>query len=383
MTISGHRLVVVNTSRSWGGNEYWAVQVAAGLAAQGASVRLLCSSEAVAGPARAAGLEPGWIRLRGDGDLPGFWRLRREIARHRAETVLVTRWREDLLGGLAARCVGWPRPRVVMRLGLRLVPRRDLKRWLIFQLVDRVIVNAPEIRDALLQRPWIRPDRVAVVLNGLDLEAWRPRWEPAAAAAGAALRRRLGVDAAAPLLLNVGSLTPQKDQAGLLQAMAGLRRQVPQARLLILGEGFLRPQLEQQRRQLGLDEAVLMPGFEADIASAMAASDLLVLSSYNEGMARVLIEAAASGLPAVATDVSGTRLAVREEISGRVVPPRNPQILAAVIAELLADDARRQAMGQAARRLAEQRFGAARMLAEVGAVIRGDAVEGSLGSANG
>jgi L-malate glycosyltransferase len=221
------------------------------------------------------------------------------------------------------------------------------------------------------------------VLNGLDLEAWRPRWEPAAAASGAALRRRLGVDAAAPLLLNVGSLTPQKDQAGLLQAMAGLRRQVPQARLLILGEGFLRPQLEQQRRQLGLDEAVLMPGFEADIAAAMAAADLLVLSSYNEGMARVLIEAAASGLPAVATDVSGTRLAVREEISGRVVPPRNPQILAAVIAELLADDARRQAMGQAARRLAEQRFGAARMLAEVGAVIRGDAVEGSLGAVNG
>ncbi len=383
MTISGHRLVVVNTSRSWGGNEYWAVQVAAGLAAQGARVRFLCSSEVVAGPARAAGLDPGWIHLRGDGDLPGFWRLRREIARHRAETVLVTRWREALLGSLAARCVGWPRPRVIMRLGLRLVPRQDLKRRLIFRLVDRVIVNAPEIRDALLQRPWIRPDRVVIVLNGLDLEAWRPRWEPAAVASGTAVRQRLGVDAGAPLLLNVGSLTPQKGHADLLQAMATLHRRVPRARLLILGEGFLRPQLERQRRLLGLDDTVLMPGFAAGIAAAMAAADLLVLSSDNEGMARVLIEAAACGLPAVATDVSGTRLAVREEISGRVVPPRNPEVLAATIAELLADDARRLAMGEAARRLAEQRFDAARMLAEVSAVISAEAVESSPGSANG
>ena len=365
----GRRLLVVNTSRSWGGNEHWAVQVAAGLAAQGAAVRFLCSSEAVAGPARAAGLVPGRLLLRADGDAVGFWRLRQEIARLRPHAVLLTRWREYLLGGLAARGAGRPRPRVVMRLGLCLVPRQDPKRRLIFRLVDRVIVNAPEVREALRKRPWIAPERIRVVINGLDLAVWRPRWEPAAAAAAAAGRQRQKIPAAAPLLLNVGSLTPQKDHAGLLAAMALLRNSQPDVRLLVLGDGFLRSDLEAQRRRLGLRDAVLMPGFSHEVAPAMAAADLLVLASCNEGMARVLIEAAASGLPVVATDVSGTRLAVEADQNGLVVAPRDPQALAAAIAQLLADPDRRAAMGRQARILAEERFSAERMLAEVAAAL--------------
>lgn len=369
MSATGRRLVVVNTSRSWGGNEYWAVQVAAGMARRGAAVRLLCSSEAVAAPARRAGLDPGPVRLRADGDLPGLWRLRREVLRFAPDTLLVTRWREDLLGGIVARLVGRPRPRVVMRLGLRLVPRSDPKRRAIFRLVDQVIVNAPEIREGLLRRSWIAPDQISVVINGLDLAHWRPRWEPAAAAAGAAFRQRHGLSSGSPLLLAVGSLTPQKDHAGLLAAMARLLATHPDARLVILGEGFLRPALEAQRRRLGLAGAVLLPGFDEDIAGAMAAADLLVHSSYNEGMARVLIEAAASGLPAVATDVSGTRLAVGDGLTGLVVPAHDPDRLAAAAGALLADPVRREAMARAARRLAEERFAAERMLDEVAAVL--------------
>jgi glycosyltransferase involved in cell wall biosynthesis len=334
VTVTDRRLLVVNTSRSWGGNEYWTVQVAAGMARRGAAVRLLCSSEAVAAPARRAGLDPGPVSLRADGDLPGFWRLRREIARFAPDVLLVTRWRENLHGGLSARLVARPRPRVVMRLGLRLIPRQDLKRRAIFRLVDQVIVNAPEIRAGLLQRPWIAPEKVTVVINGLDLAGWRPRWEPAAAAAGAAFRQRLGVAPGVPLVLAVGSLTPQKDHDGLLTAMARLRADHPDARLAIVGEGFLRPALEAQRRSLALDGCVLLPGFAEDVAAALAAADLLVLSSYNEGMARVLIEAAAAGLPVVATDVSGTRLAVVDGQTGLVVPPRAPERLAAATAAL-------------------------------------------------
>ncbi len=367
--MSERRLLVVNTSRSWGGNEHWAVQVAAGMIARGARVRLLCSSEVVAEPARRAGLDVGRIDLRADGDLPGLWRLRGEMAGFRCETVLLTRWREDLLGGLAARGIGRRRPRVVMRLGLRLIPRQDLKRRLVFRLVDKVVVNAPEIREALLQRPWIAPQRVAVIVNGVDLSAWQPRWEPEAVAAAAAWRCTLGIPAGAPLLLNVGSLTPQKDHAGLLEAMARLRAAWPSARLLILGEGFLRPALEAQRQRLGLQDVVLMPGFATDVRAAMAAADLLVLSSDNEGMARVLCEAAASGLPVVATDVSGTRYAVRHGENGLVVAPRDPPSLAAAADELLADPGRLREMGRRARELAAERFDAERMLDEVAAVL--------------
>ena len=362
MIAPGTRLLVLNTSRSWGGTEFWAVQAAAGLARRGVAVRFLVSGEPLAGAVAAEGLDHGRVCLRADGDLFAVMRLCREFAGFRPHAVLATRWREFLLAGLAARMLGPRRPRFALGLGQYLVPRDDLKRRLIFRLADRVIVNAPEIREGLLQRPWISPGLVAVVINGLDLATWRPRWEPASRAAGAALRARFGIPSTAPLLLSVGSLTPVKGHSVLLHAMARLRERLPGVRLLILGEGFLRAELEAQRRRLGLDGIVLMPGFTGNVAPAMAAADLLVLSSTNEGMAWVLIEAAASGLPAVATDVSGTRHAVDHRVTGLVVPPCDSCAMARAAEELLADPALRRTMGLRARDLAEERFTADRML---------------------
>lgn len=370
MTVAtGRRLLVINTSASWGGNEHWAVQVAAGLSARGAVVRFLWSHEVVGERVREARLDHARIALRNDGDLPAVLRLREQIVALRADAVLPTRWREYLHAGIAARLAG--RPRVVLRLGLNVRPRDDLKRRLIFRLADRVLVNATEIRATLAEVPWIDPRRVDVVVNGLDLAAWVPRWRPEAQARGAALRAELGLAPDRPLLLAVGAFSPQKDFAGLLDAMAAIHAQRPEVRLLLLGDGFLRDDLQARRAALGLTDVVQMPGFRHDVGAAMAAADLLVLSSDNEGMARVLAEAAASGLPVVATDVSGTRTAVEDGRTGLVVPPGDPAALAAAITVLLADPVRRQTMGRQARELAERRFDADRMLAETTAVLWG------------
>ncbi|MBD3221883.1 glycosyltransferase [bacterium] len=369
-SLAGRSLLVTNTSRSWGGNEHWAVQVAAGLAARGARVRFVWTHEAVGERVREAGLEHRRLRLRADGDLPGVLRLREEIAAVQADAVLPTRWREYLHVGLAARLVRG-RPRVVLRLGLNVRPRDDLKRRLVFAMADRILVNAPEIRDTLAAVPWLDADRVHVVLNGLDLERWPPRWDPDVKARGRALRAELGIAEGVPLLLAVGAFSPQKDLGGLLEAMTSVHRRVPAAHLLLLGDGFLRPEIEARRDALGLTPAVRMPGFRRDVAAAMAAADLLVLSSVNEGMARVLIEAAASGLPVVATDVSGTRLAVRHDTTGMVVAPADPAALADAVVTLLTDPDRRRRMGRSGRRLAEDRFAADRMLDETAAVLFG------------
>jgi glycosyltransferase involved in cell wall biosynthesis len=366
---TGRRLLVINTSASWGGNEHWAVQVAAGLSAQGAVVRFLWSHEVVGERVRKARLDHARIALRNDGDLPAVLRLREQIIALRADAVLPTRWREYLHAGIAARLAG--RPRVVLRLGLNVRPRDDFKRRLIFRLADRVLVNAPEIRETLAAVPWIDPGRVDVVVNGLDLATWPPRWQPEAQSRGASLRSELGLAPDCPLLLAVGAFSPQKDFAGLLDAMATIHAQRPEVRLLLLGDGFLRGELETRRAELGLTDQVLMPGFRSDVGAAMAAADLLVLSSDNEGMARVLTEAAASGLPVVATDVSGTRTAVADGRTGLVVPPGDPAALAEAITTLLTDPVRRQTMGRQARGLAERRFDADRMLAETAAVLWG------------
>jgi len=354
------RVLITNGSPMWGGTEHSALRQAVGLRDRGCDVRFLWGHEVVGERVRAAGVPGERLRLRADGDLPGLWRLSRALRRHRADVLLATRWREFLLGGLAARLARTSR--TVCSLSLRVTPKADPKRRLIFGLADRVIVNAEEIREALLRRSWIDPQKVAVVHNGVDLDRFTDL------AGGATFRDELGVPADAPLVLNVGALTPQKDHATLVAAAAQLDADVHVA---VVGEGFLREDIAARVAQAGLGDRFHLPGFRADRRPAQAAADLFVLSSYNEGMPWVLIEALAAGLPVVATDISGTRACVVDGVNGRIVPSRDPEALAAACADLLADRPRREAMAAASRRLAADRFDETRMIDEILHILAG------------
>jgi glycosyltransferase involved in cell wall biosynthesis len=356
------RLVITNTSCSWGGMEHYAVRLAAGLHRRGHEVTLLWGHDAVGERAAAAGLPNAFWRPRGDGDLPAVLGLAATLRRRRADAVILTKWREYLLGGAAARLAGTPL--AVTALGLRVTPRGDFKRRLVFRLSQRVLVNAEEIRAGLAALPWIDANKLRVVHNGVDLALFRPGGD------GQAMRRAWGVPADAPLALAVGSLTPQKDHDLLARAAARLRGVLPESRVVVVGEGFLRPALEARVRALGLADRFLLAGFLADVRPALAAADLLVLSSDNEGMAWVLLEALACGLSIVATDVPGVRACVEPGLNGLIVPPRDEAALADALASLLADPARRRAMGARSRALAEARFAEDGMLDGTEAVLR-------------
>jgi glycosyltransferase involved in cell wall biosynthesis len=355
--------VITNTSRSWGGNEQYALQVAEGLAGCGHAVFFVWSDPVVGDRVRRAGLPNARLRLRADADLLGFWQLARLFRRQRADVVLLTKWREYWLGGLAAKLAGVRR--TVLRLGLLVRPRADLKRRLIFRLADNVIVNAAEIREALLTRTWIAPEKVQVIHNGIDLERFRPGGDRQA------FRETLGIPSQAQLVVAVGALTPQKDHALLVRAMALVRHEVPDVHLAIIGEGFLRAQIEAVVQELDLAACVHLPGFFGDVRPALAASDLFVLSSLNEGMARSLLEAMACGLPVVTTDVSGARSCVQPERNGLVVPCGDAGKLAEAIVRLLSDRPRRCLMGAESRKLAAANFAAENMLADTLRVLAG------------
>ena len=345
------RVLITNDSRMWGGTEHYAVRLAAGLRRRGCAVRFLWGDEVVGERVRAEGIPGDRLHLRADADLPGLMHLAGALRSHRADALLSTRWREFLLGGIATRLARTPR--MVVSLGLRVTPKDDLKRRLIFGLAHRVIVNAEEIRAGLLERPWIDPDKVSVVHNGVDAARFGDL------SGGEAFRAELGVPADAPLLVNVGAFTPQKDHATLVAAAAALPSDMHVA---LVGEGFLRPEIEAAVAAAGLGERVHLAGFRSDIRPALDAADLFVLSSYNEGMPWVLIEALAAGLPVVATDISGTRACVEDGVNGRVVPARDSAALAAACAELLDDPERRAGMGAASRRRALERFDESRMI---------------------
>ena len=130
--------------------------------------------------------------------------------------------------------------------------------------------------------------------------------------------------AGVPVVGNVAALTGHKDHATLVEAMALLRPRCPEARLVIAGEGELRPALEAQVRERGLGDRVVFAGFRRDLDRLLPAFSVFCLSSRLEGLGTSLLDAMAFGLPVVATAAGGIPEAVEDGVTGRVAPPRDP-----------------------------------------------------------
>ncbi len=162
----------------------------------------------------------------------------------------------------------------------------------------------------------------------------------------------------------MAALTGHKDHATLVEAMALLRPRCPEARLVIAGEGELRPALEAQVRDCGLGDRVVFAGFRRDLDRLLPAFSVFCLSSRLEGLGTSLLDAMAFGLPVVATAAGGIPEAVEDGVTGRVAPPRDPAALAEALADVLGDEERRRAYGAAGRRRFLERFTADHMVEE-------------------
>ncbi|RHW16805.1 glycosyltransferase family 4 protein [Sphingomonas gilva] len=182
-------------------------------------------------------------------------------------------------------------------------------------------------------------DRIRVHHTGVDLTAFRPAADRAAAKAA------LGV--AGPLVVSVGALIPRKGHDLTIRAVASL----PDACLRIAGEGPERGRLEALARELGVADRVALLGSapHADLPPLLAAADVLALPSTSEGLANAWVEALASGTPVVTSDVGGARECIDRPAAGRIVA-RDPAAIAAAIADLLADPPDPQATRAAAER---------------------------------
>ncbi len=166
------------------------------------------------------------------------------------------------------------------------------------------------------------------------------------------MRRQLGYDADTLLLATVVVLRPGKGVEFLLQALARLasRESAARARLLVVGDGSERADLERQAAALGLGERVRFLGTRGDVAALLAASDAYVQPSLFEALPTSVLEAMAVGVPVVATAVGGTLELVQPGVNGLLVPPSDPAALAEALATLLdASAADRARMGQAGR----------------------------------
>jgi glycosyltransferase involved in cell wall biosynthesis len=218
---------------------------------------------------------------------------------------------------------------------------------LLLRRFDRVILVSHAMRKRLPEW-WIADERVCVLQNALMIESY--------GRAVSASSRRVPDPRQDVRLLNVGRLSPEKGQRLLLEVVAGLRPQFPGLRLAFAGVGPEEPRLRQVAAALRITDCVSFLGYVADMPPLYADVDLVVQSSFTEGLPNVMLEAAYLGVPVVATDVGGTPEVIQHGQSGWLVSPRSASALAAGLRAYLERPASFIAMAGAGRRLVETHF---------------------------
>jgi len=227
-------------------------------------------------------------------------------------------------------------------------------REVLYRLTDLFCDLTTQVSQAGLERyvhvGAVPRHKIRYIPNGVDTERFKPNLEDRLE-----VRKELGVDGF--VWLAVGRFDPPKDYPSMLQAFASVVHKDSNTMLLIAGDGPLRETMENMARELGVEKHVKFLGIRRDIPQLMNAADAYVMSSSWEGMPNVLLEASATGLPIVATDVGGNREIVLDGVTGFLVPPRNPEALAEAMLRMtdLPEEKRRE-MGKAARKHIEENF---------------------------
>lgn len=357
--VRGRHVAIVVTSLEAGGAQRVALNLANAFQEAGVRTDLVLVSEVAE---RAYQPPPGIrvVALRRTRARQAVRALRDYIRRERPDAILAVAFQNNLLAALASRWLR-PRPRLILSVHSTLsrafaghspLRRHSLRlatRWL-YRGADHVVaVSAGAARD-LAQGIGVDPARIGIVYNPVVSPEVEEGMREVPAHPWAA-------DRSIPLIITVGRLTAAKDCPTLLRAFAEVRRR-REARLVVVGEGELRTELEDLARALGVSDSVAFAGFQANPWSWMRAADLFVLSSSWEGFGNVLVEAMATGTPVVSTDCPhGPREILEDGRWGALVPPGNPPALAAAILEALETggiDARERARVFTVERAAEQ-----------------------------
>lgn len=258
-------------------------------------------------------------------------------------------------GLLAGRLAGVPAVVCTEHCLVNVRSRREIRlQQLLSVAVDRYVTVSEYVAGGLREHFGLPERKIRVVRNGICVARFERPSSPA-------LREQLCAGAGRRVVLTVARLDPGKGHRYLLSAAA----QVPDALFVLAGEGPERAALEQQARQLGIEDRVVFLGQREDVPELLASCDLFVLPSLNEGLPLSILEAMAAGRPVLATDVGGVGETVVAGETALLVPPRDPEGLARAMRAVLDDPARARRLGAAGQARARQEFDASGMVARV------------------
>jgi glycosyltransferase involved in cell wall biosynthesis len=311
------------------------------------------------------GIEPTLIDQAGKWSWGVFRKLWRELRRIRPQVVHTWLFTADLYGRLAAWLAGVPRVVCAVRSVEPWKPKHYIWVDRLLRLITHAyIVNAAEIGRVIARRDWVSTAKISTVYNGLDLERLDRRQ------AQPRLHGLLGLPSAVPLVGVVGRLAKEKNQALLVRAAGYVVKQHPRVHFVAVGNGPELEALQALACELGVSEHMHWVSAQRDIASVYASLSIVVVTSFYEGCCNVLLEAMAMGCPVVATAVGGNPEFIEHGRTGYLVPSDDADALASILLELLGDEAKRAAVGEAACAYARSRFALEHLVSATEAVYQ-------------
>jgi glycosyltransferase involved in cell wall biosynthesis len=350
-----------------GGCEEHILQLLRGLDRERFRLHLACTPELarLLGSDLPADVQLFQLTLDHPRDLAGAWKLAQILRRQRIQILHSHMFRAALFASPIGRLLRVPV--IIQTAHIREIWRTGWKSSFVIdrladKCVDQVIAVSEAIARYLIEQKRLPADKIAVIRTAADLSRFRTSTPGGPSPQDFELRRSQGFDPEDRIVLLVGRLEPQKGHRVLLEALPQVLQQFPRLRVLFLGEGSLRKELELYVGEHSLGHAVRFLGFQPNPQDWLALADFCVLPSFYEGLPMTVIESLAMGRTVVATAVDGTPEIVLDGKTGLLVPSGDSAALAAAMCRLLQDPGFAQQLGQAGKAFVAANFGVEKLV---------------------
>ena len=349
------------SSLGWGGQERRTLRELSGLSREEFKPLLACQPESRIGEeARRRNLPVEPVRMRGNFDplaVARFWGL----IRRRSVDIVHTHSSADSWMASAAARLSPRRPKVVRTRHLNAAFN---VRQIYTLMADRVVTVGGKTREYMIREKNISPDRVVTIPTGVDLTVFDPR------RVEGNLREELGIPPAAPVFGTVSVFRRLKGHQFLLEAAVEILRAVPDAKLILAGEGPKEGNIRKKIEETGIGPAVILPGFREDVPRVLNTLDVFVFPSLQEALGTAILEALAMGKAVVASRVGGIPEVVEEGKTGFLVEPEQPAAIAEKVILLLRNPELRSELGERGRRFVEEKYDNRLMVRRLEALYR-------------
>lgn len=355
------RILHTEWSDGWGGQERRVVNEIAGMIQRGHHVVLATRPQCrIAKEAAARGIPVFFVDMKSKFDFGSVFKLARYLRAEHIQIVNTHSGIDSWQGAFAAKLARVP---VLVRTRHLNLPLKRSWHNFVHYMADQIISCGDSMKQFLIESCHFPESQITSIPTGVDFNTFKPNLDRST------VRQSLGIPDTAFVIAMVGIIRGVKRHTIALEAFQQILQKLPDARLLLAGEGPMRPDMERLAQTLGIADHVLFLGHREDVPNLMAASDVLLLTSRSEGVPQAVTQALGLGIPVVATQVGGVPELVQHEKTGLLVPAEDSPAAAAALMRIAENHAWAQQLGEQGRQHILAKFSLDAMLNQTEALF--------------